>query len=67
MYCKSKGWLPKKSLKGEHVFITGGGSGLGRYMAVQFAKQGCKVTITDVNVPGLEETSKHSSWCDIID
>jgi len=34
-FCKSKGWLPKKSLKGEHAYITGGGSGLGRLMAIR--------------------------------
>jgi len=34
-YCKSKGWLPKKSIRGEHAYITGGGSGLGRLMAIR--------------------------------
>jgi len=52
------GWLPKKSLKGEHVFITGAGSGLGRYMSISFAKMGCKLSLSDVNMQGLEETSK---------
>ena len=31
--CKTKGYLPKKSLKGKHVFITGAGSGLGRLLS----------------------------------
>jgi hypothetical protein len=57
-YCKSRGWLPKKSLKGEHVFLTGAGSGLGRYMAIEFAKQGCKLSLSDISMDGLEETSK---------
>ena len=29
-FMKVKGLLPKKSLKGKHVFLTGAGSGLGR-------------------------------------
>jgi len=57
-YCKSKGWLPKKSIRGEHAYITGGGSGLGRLMAIRLVEQGCLVTITDVNEKGLIETSK---------
>lgn len=52
------GWLPKKSLKGEHVFVTGAGSGLGRYMSIQFAKMGCKLSLSDVNMQMLEDTSK---------
>lgn len=56
--CKAKGWLPKKSLRGDHVFITGAGSGIGRLMAVQFAKQGCNLSLSDVNMEGLNETSK---------
>lgn len=50
--------LPKKSLEGEHVFLTGAGSGIGRLMAIDFAKQGCSLTLTDVNMEGLEQTSK---------
>lgn len=57
-YFKNRGWLPKKSLKGEHVFLTGAGSGIGRYMAIEFAKMGCKLSLSDINVDGLEETSK---------
>lgn len=29
-FMKIKGLLPKKNLKGKHVFLTGAGSGLGR-------------------------------------
>lgn len=48
----------KKSLRNEHVFLTGAGSGIGRYMAIQLAKMGAKLSISDVNMEGLEETSK---------
>ena len=55
---KAKGLLPKKSLRGDHVFISGAGSGIGRLMAVEFAKQGCNLSLSDVNLDGLNETSK---------
>ena len=34
---RERGLLPKKNVKGKHIFITGGGSGLGRAMALKFA------------------------------
>lgn len=37
-----------KSLKDEVVFITGGASGIGRQMSLQFAKQGAKVIVADI-------------------
>ena len=55
---KNNGLLLKKSLRNEHVFLTGAGSGIGRYMAIQLAKMGAKLSISDVNMEGLEETSK---------
>lgn len=39
-----------------HIFITGGASGIGRAVAIHFAAHGWFVTVTDVNVAGLEET-----------
>ena len=54
---KNNGLLRKKSLRGEHIFLTGAGSGLGRYMSIQFAKMGAKLSISDVNMEWLEETS----------
>jgi all-trans-retinol dehydrogenase (NAD+) len=53
---KNYGWLPKKSVKRKHVFITGAGSGLGREMAIRFAKLGAKVTLTDIFETGLKES-----------
>jgi NAD(P)-dependent dehydrogenase (short-subunit alcohol dehydrogenase family) len=36
-------------MSARRVFITGGGSGLGRGLAVRYAKAGCRVCIGDVN------------------
>lgn len=38
------------------IFITGGGSGIGRAVAIHFAKQGWFVGIGDINRAGLEAT-----------
>jgi NAD(P)-dependent dehydrogenase (short-subunit alcohol dehydrogenase family) len=38
------------SLKGKHVFITGGGSGIGRSIVEHFADQGARVTFVDIAV-----------------
>jgi len=46
----------KKSLQDDHVFLTGAGSGLGRGMAIKLGLMGCKLSISDVNMAGLEET-----------
>ncbi len=39
----------EKSLKGQRALITGGGSGIGRLMAIEFAREGCSVVIWDIN------------------
>lgn len=38
--------LPKKSVDGEIVLITGAGSGFGRLLAIRFAKHGAKYVNT---------------------
>ena len=49
-YLRQKGWLCKKSLKGKHIYLTGGGMGIGRLMAIKFAKLGAKMTLLDINM-----------------
>jgi len=49
---------PEKNLNGKIVLITGGGSGLGKLMAIQFAKLGCKLVLLDINMQGLEDVVK---------
>ena len=48
--------LFKKNLKNEHVFLTGAGSGIGRLMAIKLGKIGAKLSLSDINLVGLEET-----------
>ena len=40
------------SLAGRHVFITGGGSGIGRSIVEHFAAQGSRVSFVDINARG---------------
>ena len=37
-YLKNYGWLRKKTLRNKHVYITGGGAGIGRLMCLILAK-----------------------------
>ena len=46
----------KKSLKGEHVFLSGAGSGLGQLMAIKLGQLGCKLSLSDINMEGLKKT-----------
>ena len=54
------------SVAGQHVVITGGGSGVGAEMARVFAGEGAKVTILGRSYAPLkevaEETSTRWSW-----
>lgn len=38
------------------MFLTGAGAGIGRLMAVEFAKLGCKLSLSDIRMELLEET-----------
>ena len=57
-FCRERGWLPKKSVRGKHIYLTGAGSGLGRGMTLKFAKRGANLTISDINKEGLIETKR---------
>lgn len=56
IFARLKGLLPKKSVRGKHVFITGAGSGLGQLLTMKFVKAGAKVTICDLNQAGMDQT-----------
>ena len=44
------------SLTDKVVFITGGGSGMGQKFALDFAAEGARVVVNDVNAQGIEQT-----------
>ena len=51
LFCREYGLtFGKKSLKKDHVFLTGAGSGIGRLMAFKLGKMGCKMSISDINL-----------------
>jgi len=49
---------PMQDCKGKHVFITGGSTGLGKSLAIKFAKMGANVTIVARNEKKLQEAKK---------
>ena len=53
-FLKEYGWLGKKNFDGDHVFLTGAGNGIGRMMAIRFGKLGCYLSLSDINMQGLE-------------
>ncbi|TDQ41161.1 glucose 1-dehydrogenase [Aureibacillus halotolerans] len=48
----------KGRLEDKVVVITGGGSGLGRAVAIVVAEEGAKLSLVDINMEALEETKK---------
>lgn len=47
-----------KILKDKVAAITGAASGIGRYLAVNLADEGCAVAIADIDGDGLKETAR---------
>jgi NAD(P)-dependent dehydrogenase (short-subunit alcohol dehydrogenase family) len=47
-----------RSFSNKVAAVTGAGSGMGRSLAVNLAKQGCHVAVSDVDEKGLAETAR---------
>ncbi len=43
-------------LNGEIAIVTGGGSGIGRAIALRLAREGCAIGLLDVDQPGMDTT-----------
>src|SRR2546425_12585215 len=48
-------------LKDRVVVITGAGSGIGRASAKEFAREGARLVVADINLAGAEETVRQIS------
>jgi len=47
----------KKDISGRTVLITGGGGGLGKQLAIQFAKFGARIVLWDIDIESAERTA----------
>jgi len=47
-----------KNLNNKVAAITGAGSGIGRMLAMEFAKENCRLALSDIDEAGLEETKR---------
>lgn len=48
--------MTERQLAGQRILVTGAGSGLGRALALQFARQGWRVAVTDASPASAQKT-----------
>lgn len=46
-----------KNIEGQVVLITGGGNGIGKQLALQFAREKCKVAVVDIDFDAATKTA----------
>lgn len=51
-----KRWVMAESMKGRTALVTGAGMGIGRAIALAFAKEGAHVMVADINGEAGNET-----------
>jgi all-trans-retinol dehydrogenase (NAD+) len=54
---KCYGFLPKKSIANDVIFLTGGGSGLGKLVSFLLGEKGGKIIIADINGEAAASTA----------
>jgi all-trans-retinol dehydrogenase (NAD+) len=58
-FLRQNGLLGKTSLRNKVVFITGGGSGIGRQLAFRMSRLGAKICVVDLNREAAEQVAQN--------
>ena len=50
-----------RSISGHHIYVSGAGSGIGRAIALDFARRGAKISACDINTEAIKATENGST------
>lgn len=50
--------VSRKCIKNRVILITGGGNGLGRYLALELGKENCKIAVADIDFLAAKRTAE---------